>query len=130
MINLTANFVARLRKAEKDIANGVVETGTSGAWTYKKYADKTCEAYQLQDLGSVALPTQYGSIYVSAAITAPTPPTDIMETRLGFSAEVFFAGGGGSWKMSWSGSSYLIASTASGTRTGVKVWVVWRGTYT
>ncbi len=45
----------------------IVETGTSGIWTYRKWSDGTAECWGYHSNGSTAISTASGGMYMSAS---------------------------------------------------------------
>lgn len=53
----------------------VIEHGTNGIWTYRKWSDGTAECWGRSDLGSKAITTAYGYGYYASANTINFPST-------------------------------------------------------
>lgn len=56
----------------------IVEQGTSGVWTYRKWSDGTAECWCVYNFGSATITNEYGYAYyaTTAAVTFPVAFTD------------------------------------------------------
>ena len=51
----------------------VIERGTNGMWTYRKWSDGTAECWGVKSLGSKAITTAYGNGFYAQADTISFP---------------------------------------------------------
>lgn len=66
---------ARVKQAVADIEAkpSVVESGTSGIWTYRKWSNGLAECWGRSSLGTKAITTRYGNGYYASANTINFP---------------------------------------------------------
>lgn len=65
-------------------AISIVEQGTSGIWTYRKWSDGTAECWGKQNYGSMQLTWQYGYLYYRDAseVTYPFAFTEVPQVQV------------------------------------------------
>lgn len=110
-----------------NLADYVVEQGTSGIWTYRKWASGLAECWARKEISSVAVTSAWGGLYESADIGSIAYPGGLFVAQPIFSSSVsktkrYSAAGietdGGS--ASATPALYLLRATA-GTIQGVEI---------
>lgn len=62
------------------IADYVVETGTSGIWTYEKWESGKAKCWGVKNYGNISIDTAWGNVYIkSNAISAIAYPFTFLE---------------------------------------------------
>ena len=110
--------------------DGIVEQGTSGIWTYRKYQSGIAECWGTQDY-SGSSDTAWGSLY-RMTCTAPTYPIAFKEVPAA-NLDIVSTSGSSYWISSWSGGNtsslgtFALVRPVAGGTVGVKVSFYARG---
>lgn len=110
--------------------DGIVEQGTSGIWTYRKYQSGIAECWGTQDYTGTS-DTAWGSLY-RMTCTAPTYPFTFKEIPSA-NLDIVSTSGSSYWISSWSGGNasslgtFALVRPVAGGTVGVKVSFYARG---